>query len=468
MKSKRNDKHKRVNQDVYAPLLLSDEKVREVSDQQLVQSESEQVEPVSFFTEKDTKESESGNVEQGSSHGHSTHEHSTHEHSTHERTSRRRSSHSSSSHRSYSRRHSSESHSEGRHGKRRSSKRIPVWAVVFGVIFLLIAALVGGLFILRYQGKRSLLEHEAVEGVEITAPVDAVVEEQGKTITYKGKKYQKNDAVVSILCMGIDTQVLKDDERQIGENGQADTLFVAALDTGTGELNLVNISRDAMVDVDVYNIQNQYAATENMQICLAYAYGDGGMGSCENTIKSVSRLLYGIPIDAYAAIDIPAISELNDAIGGVEVDVLEDMTDWNPEWVQGAHVLLQGSQATTYVRSRYSEGEKAAVDANNPRMARQRQYLTNFINKTLSATKSNPSVPVTLYNVASPYMETNITVSEVTYLASLLLEHSFGSQNIVNVPGEVVMGEEYAEYHVDEEELYQIILDVFYKPVSSL
>ena len=33
-----------------------------------------------------------------------------------------------------------------------------------------------------------------------------------------------------------------------------------------------------------------------------------------------------------------------------------------------------------------------------------------------------------------------------------------------SVPGEVTMGEKYAEFHVDDKELYEMILDIFYIP----
>ena len=345
--------------------------------------------------------------------------------------------------------------------KKKVKKRFRVWKAVLAVMILLIVVVIGVFFVLRQLGKQSLLRHESLEDIQITAPDGAKVEDSGQTVTYQGKKYRRNEAVTSILCMGVDREALEREDDVIGDNGQADTLFVAALDTETGNMTLVNFSRDSMVDVDVYNIQGGYVETKQMQLCLAYAYGDGKEKSCENEIKSVSRLLYGMPIDAYAAIDLPAVSVLNDAIGGVEVDVLEDLSSQDPALVQGAHVLLRGNQAEIYVRSRDHEN----VDANNSRMTRQRQYLTNFIAKTLSQTRKNLSVPLTLYDAVTAYMVTDISAPEVTYLASLLLQGSFGSQNIVTIPGEVKMGEEYAEYYVKEEALYQIILDVFYKPV---
>lgn len=76
--------------------------------------------------------------------------------------------------------------------------------------------------------------------------------------------------------------------------------MLAVLDSETGELSLVNISRDSMVDVNRYNVEGQFLGTEEMQICLAYAYGDGREGSCLNTVESVSRLMYSMPVHAYA------------------------------------------------------------------------------------------------------------------------------------------------------------------------
>lgn len=359
---------------------------------------------------------------------------------------------------------------ESKYGKtkvsrQRTSGKVRAGIIVLLVLLLLFAVLLGGLFAVRQMGKKSLTRHEGVENVEITAPEDVNLENEGHTVTYNGKKYRRNEDVISILCMGIDQESLQEEGRVNGENGQADTLFVVALDASTGGVKLVNISRDSMAEVDLYNAQNEYVKTEKMQICLAYAYGDGKESSCENTIKSVSRLLYGMPIDAYAAIDLPAISVLNDAIGGVEVEVLEDLTNLDQELVQGATVLLQGSQAEAYVRSRDAENPDASAYSNNARMERQKQYLSNFITKVLAIAKKDITVPLSLYQAITSYMVTDIDLSEITYLVTLIMENGFSSQNIINVPGETVMGEEFAEYHIDEDGLYQIILDVFYTEV---
>ena len=88
------------------------------------------------------------------------------------------------------------------------------------------------------------------------------------------------------------------------------------------------------------------------------------------------------------------------------------------------------------------------------------------IKKALEATKEDLTVPLTLYQAATSYMITDIGASEVTYLASLVLQGGFNAENIISIPGEVTLVDTHAQYHVDEAALYEIILDVFYEEVE--
>ena len=51
------------------------------------------------------------------------------------------------------------------------------------------------------------------------------------------------------------------------------------------------------------------------------------------------------------SINLSAISVLNDAVGGVNVQVIGDLTSVDPTLKEGANVTLLGGQAETYVRS---------------------------------------------------------------------------------------------------------------------
>lgn len=342
-------------------------------------------------------------------------------------------------------------------------KRGPLIAVliIFGILVLLLATAVGAYFYLNKKGEAQLKKNQSI--ASITAPEEATSEDDGKTIVYNGAKYKYNEDNINILFMGVDRDMQDTGEKVIGENGQADVLIWAALDSKTGHLSLINISRDAMVDVNKYNVEDKYLGTDKMQLCLAYSYGDGKEKSCENTLQSVSRLMYGMPVNAYIAIDYSAIAPLNDAIGGVTVNVLEDLTQSDSALKAGETVTLHGEQAQTYVRSRNTE----VLDSNNQRMERQKQYIDAFLQQAISQTKKNPTLPVTLYNDVSDYMVTNISASEVTHLATLMIQNGVSGGDILTVPGEVTQGDVYAEFNPDDKELYKLILSVFYKEIKQ-
>ena len=90
--------------------------------------------------------------------------------------------------------------------------------------------------------------------------------------------------------------------------------------------------------------------------------------------------------------------------------------------------------------------------------------MTKFINKALQMTKEDLSTPITLFNIArdGEHLVTNLNVSRVAYLATILTKVNFTEESLQTIPGEVVAGKEHAEYHVDDEALYQMILDTFY------
>ena len=328
--------------------------------------------------------------------------------------------------------------------------------VLFGVITFL------GMEML---GRKEMLEKKEAD-VTVAAPEteEVVLEDEGQVVFYRGEKYVYNENITSLLCMGVDTSQVRQKGDEIGTSGQADMLMLAILDTKSGDVRLWNISRDAMTEVDVYNVDGEFVKTELMQACLAFAYGDGSHKSCENTVRAVSRLLYGMPIQSYAVLNMDAIRPLNDAIGGVEVKIHEG--DILPaRFKPGTTVLLQGADVETYVRTRNIDWTtNGELDSNNNRMARQRQYMMNFIQKALQMTKEDISTPVTLFNIArkNEYLISNLNVSRVAYLTSVISKVNFTESSFQTIPGEVIDGGKYAVYHVDDEALYQMILDTFY------
>lgn len=218
-----------------------------------------------------------------------------------------------------------------------------------------------------------------------------------------------------------------------------------------------------MANVKTYDENGKYSGRKLRQLCLAYAYGDGKAKSCKNAVDAVSKVLYGIPIDSYMSINLSAISVLNDAVGGVNVQVIGDLTSVDPTLKEGANVTLLGGQAETYVRSR----EFDPLDANMARMQRQQQYITAFAQKALQEMKGDLTLPLDLLNLVSENSVTNLSAPKITYLATKVSGSSFSSDNIYSIDCDIKEGETgYAEYYPDETKLFEMILKVFYTQIS--
>lgn len=344
--------------------------------------------------------------------------------------------------------------------RKKKSKKFKIFVGIGSSIISILLAVCITLTVLLINGEKSILRGN--DQVKIQPPANVTVD--GEYIVYNGEKYLYNNKITTILFSGIDTHTTDRIEGQLGTAGQADSLFVMALDTESGKYKLMSVSRDTMVDVNICDVNGNFSSTKKMQICLAHAYGDGKEISNENLKASVSRLFFGIPVNAYITIDLDVIPVLNDAVGGVNVNVIEDLSSYDPLLKKGANVTLVGNQAEIYVRSRDVEGD---ANQNNLRMERQISYVTSFIQQSIQITKKDLKTPINLFNQITPYTRTDITPSEITYLSSMFMKNGFSpEENYLQVPGEAVAGEEYAEYYTNTDEFFKIILDTYYTEVQ--
>lgn len=342
--------------------------------------------------------------------------------------------------------------------RKQKKSRILVRVLIGIAAFLLALVLI--FMILRVVGEMKLKKSVVETPVEVELPEEVEDDDDENLIIYNGERYWYNENIITVLCMGVDREEFASpDEMVIGGNGQADADVLVIFDKEQGKMSFLNISRDCLVDIDRYNKEGQFIDTVNEQLCLSYAFGNGKQTSCENTALSVSRLLYGMPINAYAAIDFDSIATLNDEVGGVSVPVTEEIADKFPGTQVGALVNLVGSEAVTYVRTRDIE----LLDSNNARMSRQKQYVIAFLKKALQQIKEDPTKALSLFNSVSDNMVTSIKLSEVTYFGTFFAKHGFTEENMTSVKGEVVQGEDgFAEFVPDDKALFETVLDLFY------
>lgn len=283
-------------------------------------------------------------------------------------------------------------------------------------------------------------------------------------VKYKDQIYAYNEDILTFLFMGIDKQDETVQKMPEGtDGGQADALFLLVLNPHRKEIDLIGINRNTMTQIDVYNNTGDYIHTVTAQICIQHGFGNGIEESCVYQKEAVSRLFYGLPIHGYAAVNLSAVAPLNDAVGGVDVTVLEDMTSESPLLETGKQVHLEGEDALTYVRWRDTDAFASA----DRRFQRQMQYLEGFVEKAKSSAEEDIFNIAQLYRAALPAMITDVTADKAVYLASQALNYRGGSNHFYVLEGETVMGEQFEEYYIDETALYEMILDIFYEPVSE-
>lgn len=318
----------------------------------------------------------------------------------------------------------------------------------------------------------SVDENESGEGSESDKKANSaslIVEEESDNweegdVRYNGVHYRYNSEMLTFLFLGIDKDGTVKKAKNGIDGGQSDVLMLLAVNPKTKVASLINIHRDTMADVDIYDEDGNYLGTTKKMITLQHGYGDGKELSCERSVNAVSRLFYNMPIHGYCAINMGAIPKINDAVGGVEV-VIQDDLEYNGKilYKAGQTVKLKGNAATAFLRSRDCNEFGSA----GKRSDRQKQYIKAYAAAATKAIKNDVTVLAKLYNTISKYMVTNITVDEVSYFSTQVGDYSFGDANIYSLKGETIMGEKFEEYHLDEKALLELVLEVFYDVIDD-
>ena len=186
---------------------------------------------------------------------------------------------------------------------------------------------------------------EQRDAVESIGSLEGRFTSEALTMQYGGRTWTYREReLTNLLLIGVDWE---ESENTVSGRyaGQADFLFLITIDRENKIVSTLQLDRDTMADIRVYGPLGDYTGIQKMQICLSHAYGKSDTQNCENTVWAVSRLLGGIPIDGYIALDMSGITAMNDALGGVTVTLEEDFPALDPEMTKGATLTLHGMQA---------------------------------------------------------------------------------------------------------------------------
>lgn len=206
----------------------------------------------------------------------------------------------------------------------------------------------------------------AMQGVAIVNTQTPVLDAQGQAIPNQetseastsrpdmaGPAAQPWDGAspVTVLVMGLDYGDWSADREG---PSRTDTMILMTMDPLTKTAGVLNIPRDLWVNIPGFGYG---------KINTAYYLGEANQlpgGGPALAIKTVENLL-GVPINYYAQVDFFAFEKFIDIIGGVLVNVEQEMTidpigSGNTIVLSPGEHRLYGAEALAYARARYTEG----------------------------------------------------------------------------------------------------------------
>ncbi len=199
----------------------------------------------------------------------------------------------------------------------------------------------------------------------------------------------------TILLMGIDStdEVL---EKNAVANG--DTLILVTFNPKTLNATMLSIPRDSYVPISCWS-----GHPEN-KITHAAGYGNDCM---INTIEDY----FNINIDYYAKINFKGLVKLVDSVGGVEVDVpqqlcTDDSSRTNKLCINPGRQVLTGEQALVFARDR-----KSLQNGDFGRAKHQQEIIMALVNKMKEI--KDVKTFMTIFDTVSNSVDTNLTTKQI-------------------------------------------------------
>ncbi len=243
---------------------------------------------------------------------------------------------------------------------------------------------------------------------------------------------------------------------------RTDVMFVVHFDSKDKKTSIISLPRDTRVSIadsvlEKLKAEGNYYQTPT-KLNAIHAYSGKEMGP-ENAVLQIENLL-GINIDHYVKVDLKAFRKIVDTIGGVEVDVPQDMYYPDPEQnlyinLKAGVQTLDGDKAEQLVRFRkYVQGDLDRVKV-------QQMFLKEFAKKVMSSEtilKNLPDYISVLYND----VETDVTMADALKYVNYIKRVDVNNMTMETIPG-VAQNIGDVSYYINDPEATQELVDrVFY------
>ncbi len=284
-------------------------------------------------------------------------------------------------------------------------------------------------------------------------------------ISYNGKTYKKNENIVNIVFLGIDSTT----ERDIGNH--SDMMIVCAVDTVAKKATLISVPRDIWTDISKIDTKTGKISemTQN-RLNTAYLFGGGpNKYGANNTKACIQNFLerkvqldtpldftLDIPISFYASIDMDGISKIADAVGGIEVTLDATIPDVGKK---GKTLTLKGQKAQEYLRDR-----KNTAGSDFGRTARQRDFMILLAKKIKSMGAAQ--AVTNLWDEFNSFGRTDLNLDQALAYAKILNGINIDAIEKLAIPCSLGNVGEASVLFEDEAATVDLLLGVYYDEVQ--
>lgn len=247
----------------------------------------------------------------------------------------------------------------------------------------------------------------------------------------------------------------------IGESGNmTDSIMACRYDPKTQKAYMLSIPRDTFIGNSEAN------ATTSDKINCVYNIKKDPM----NTVKAVNKVT-GLNLKYYVFVDTKALTEIVDAIGGVEFDVPIDMEYDDTSEDNTLHINLKkgrqkidGNKAEQLLRFRHNNDRssypKEYGDNDLGRMHTQRDFIKATLNQTIRA--NNIFKLNELLDIVNKHVKTNLSVSLIKDYIPYAV--NFDTENLQSdmLPNESKKINELWFVKVTDSEAEKLVNDMFF------
>ena len=227
-------------------------------------------------------------------------------------------------------------------------------------------------------------------------------------------KRENDSSIYNFLVLGRDRVA-----------GLCDVIILASINTDNGNISFMQIPRDTY-----------FNSTEATYKKINGAYNSLGSSAA---FRDALASALGIEIDYYLSLGLDTVSQMVDAISGIEVNIPTDMDYNDPEQNLSIHLkagkqTLNGESAVQFIRYRsgYVTGDLGRIDA-------QKLFLNAFANKI--ADIGNPFALYNVFKLICTKGETNIKEKDLISIGIKCMKTKGGTLSYMTAPGEAIQSE---------------------------